>query len=399
MSRSIASLIAVAALAALPAAASAAPDALWSTAAIPPNSISDGPVELGVKFRTDAPVRRILGVRAYVTGPEPSSVTLWSGGQALVTKAFTPSSGTGWQDVLFDAPVAVTPGATYIASYHAVTGYAYEHQGLADARSTKHVTALASDVDFGLGQGNGVFCYGSAPCAPTDSFDASNYWVTPLWDGTAPELGPHADVTATATSAAGAPVAYDLPAATDNVDSAPQVRCSPGPGATFAPGATTVACVATDADGNQAMSTFAVNVAFAVSGFLAPVGTGKDATAIKAGSAVPLKWQVSDGAGGFIGDTRIVDLARSGVGTCTAAARAMIASRGGKSRRGRARSRALGALRPLADYTSARSAVRYDAAAEQYVYTWQSPKQPGACYRVVVAFTDGTAREAQFTLR
>ena len=57
-------------------------------------------------------------------------------------------------------------------------------------------------------------------------------------DTTAPTLDSHADVSATATSSAGAVVNYTTPSATDAVDSNPTVTCSPAPGATFPIGTT-----------------------------------------------------------------------------------------------------------------------------------------------------------------
>jgi HYR domain-containing protein len=83
--------------------------------------------------------------------------------------------------------------------------------------------------------------------------------TVPPADTTAPVIGAHADVFAT-TSGASAEVSYTLPAATDNVDGAVAVICSPVSGSTFALGTTTVNCSAQDAAGNTAHSSFAVVV-------------------------------------------------------------------------------------------------------------------------------------------
>jgi len=63
-----------------------------------------------------------------------------------------------------------------------------------------------------------------------------------------------------ATSAAGAPAAFTA-TATDQVDGAVPVACTPPSGSTFALGATTVNCSATDAAGNTAAGSFTVTVA------------------------------------------------------------------------------------------------------------------------------------------
>jgi hypothetical protein len=68
-----------------------------------------------------------------------------------------------------------------------------------------------------------------------------------------------AGVAVDATSAAGAAVSYTA-TATDNLDPAPKVSCTPASGATFAIGDTIVRCSATDAGGNSANGSFTVHV-------------------------------------------------------------------------------------------------------------------------------------------
>lgn len=79
-------------------------------------------------------------------------------------------------------------------------------------------------------------------------------------DTTAPSIGSHADVTADATSPAGATVSYAAPTATDVVDGPVPVQCAPASGATFAIGGTTVTCTATDAHANSSSASFTVHV-------------------------------------------------------------------------------------------------------------------------------------------
>jgi hypothetical protein len=78
-------------------------------------------------------------------------------------------------------------------------------------------------------------------------------------DRTAPEITVPGPLEATATSAEGATVRYDV-AATDNRDGALRARCAPRASSVFAIGRTTVSCVATDRAGNQATERFPVTV-------------------------------------------------------------------------------------------------------------------------------------------
>jgi len=84
--------------------------------------------ELGVKFTSDK-AGYVTGVRFYKgSGNTGTHVGhLWTaGGTLLASATFTGESGTGWQQATFSSPVAVSAGATYVASYSAPAGhYAY----------------------------------------------------------------------------------------------------------------------------------------------------------------------------------------------------------------------------------------------------------------------------------
>lgn len=80
-------------------------------------------------------------------------------------------------------------------------------------------------------------------------------------DRVAPVIAFHADVTAEATSAAGAIVSYTSPTTSDNVDSPGTADCTPASGSQFGLGETTINCTAIDVAGNVATpTTFAVHV-------------------------------------------------------------------------------------------------------------------------------------------
>jgi large repetitive protein len=78
-------------------------------------------------------------------------------------------------------------------------------------------------------------------------------------DTTPPVLTLPANITAEATSSAGAAVIYSA-SATDAVDGAVAITCSPASGSTFALGTTTVNCSAKDSKNNTATGSFSVTV-------------------------------------------------------------------------------------------------------------------------------------------
>ena len=117
----------------------------------------------GVQFQASSS-GLITGVRFYKEAHDTGAHTgsLWSStGTLLATGTFTNETATGWQELDFSSPVAVTAGTTYVASYFSSTGYpAYTAQGLASAVTNGPLTALA---------GGGVYAYGSSNTFPTST--------------------------------------------------------------------------------------------------------------------------------------------------------------------------------------------------------------------------------------
>ena len=90
-------------------------------------------------------------------------------GDLLASGTFSNETASGWQELDFSSPVAITAGTTYVVSYHTNTGhYAATTNGLSSAVTNGPLTALAS---------GGVYAYGSANAFPSNTFNASNYWV------------------------------------------------------------------------------------------------------------------------------------------------------------------------------------------------------------------------------
>jgi hypothetical protein len=107
------------------------------------------------------------------------------------------------------------------------------------------------------------FPLGDTPvdCSATDKAgnEATGRFTVTVKDTRPPEIPVLPDITAEATSPAGAQVRYPVPQATDLVDGPVPVRCTPGSGA-FPSGTTTVICEATDKAGNAATRSFKVTV-------------------------------------------------------------------------------------------------------------------------------------------
>jgi hypothetical protein len=151
---------------------------LFSANSSPTNvTINDSSsVELGVKFQTST-AGKIVGLRFY-KGPQnigTHTANLWlgSGGSPLATATFVNETASGWQQAYFSSPVTVTPGTTYVASYHTSGFYSADGSYFANALTSGALTAPASSASGG----NGVYTYGSSSSFPANTYNAGNYWV------------------------------------------------------------------------------------------------------------------------------------------------------------------------------------------------------------------------------
>jgi hypothetical protein len=94
-------------------------------------------------------------------------------GTLLATQTFTNESGSGWQQVTLDTPVAINPGIDYVVSYYSPSGF-YSASGGYFASSGVDSPPLHAPPTTATP--NGVYDYG-AERLPTLSFNGSNYWV------------------------------------------------------------------------------------------------------------------------------------------------------------------------------------------------------------------------------
>ena len=154
-----------------------------------------GAVELGVQFSSDV-AGQVSGVRFYKglanTGTHTGS--LWTtDGRRLASATFTSESASGWQTMKFAAPVSVTAGTPYIASYYAPRGRYAAAVNYFGRRDSGTLHATGSKYRYGGGY-------------PTSTYQGTNYYVDVAFSAGTPLPPP----TPTPT-----PVSTDFPGATN----------------------------------------------------------------------------------------------------------------------------------------------------------------------------------------
>ncbi len=171
--------------AAVQAQAPACPCTLFAPSDAPlGDATQDQPLEVGVKLQSDED-GFITALRFY---KQPNNTGrhvghLWSAsGQLLAEAEFTGETASGWQEAPLAAPVAITSNTTYVASYHSANGYFAFSPGALNLGI--HRAPLHAPADSQVG-GNGVYKYG-ASAFPTDSWNATSYWVDAVFTNAPP---------------------------------------------------------------------------------------------------------------------------------------------------------------------------------------------------------------------
>ena len=269
-----------------------AAQSLWSPSDVPAR-ITDsdtGAVELGVRFRSAVP-GTVTGIRFY-KGPRNLGThtgSLWTaGGTRLATGTFVNESPSGWQTLLFAAPVVIAANTTYVASYRAPNGqYSVSNGYFATARSNGVLTAPASGT-----RGNGVYRYGASGF-PSQSYQASNYWVDVIFEPSGTDnVAPSAPGGLAGSAVSPSEVSLRWSAASDNLGVAGYgvyrdgVLVATAAGTSFTVGGLTAgasyafAVDAVDAAGNRSVKSGSVTVATpsttAGGATVATVGTNRD---------------------------------------------------------------------------------------------------------------------------
>jgi hypothetical protein len=162
----------------------------------------------GGEFRSDVS-GYITGVRFYkAAGNTGTHVgNLWSStGTKLATATFTGETASGWQQVNFPSPVAITANTLYIASYFCPVGF-YNI-------SVNYFTGTGVDTPplhllrSGVSGPNGVFAYNSTSAFPNQSYADSNYWVDVVFSAVPPALQTIAVTPSTPSIGVGATQAF-----------------------------------------------------------------------------------------------------------------------------------------------------------------------------------------------
>jgi len=149
------------------------PVSLFNPSDMPFILTTDDPnaVEIGVQFQTSV-AGTVSAIRFYKspynTGTHVAS--LWNASGTLLARAtFTNETGDSWQQVNFASAVALTPGVTYVASYHTTVGQY--------SSDSEYFTSPVSNGPLTAPVNAGVYGYGSGSTFPTNTFNAENYWV------------------------------------------------------------------------------------------------------------------------------------------------------------------------------------------------------------------------------
>jgi hypothetical protein len=134
------------------------------------------PVEVGLKFRSDV-TGTVIGVRFYKASSDSTTHTgsLWSAtGTLLATGTFTGGTASGWQQLTFTTPAAITANTTYVVSNHSAGSYwASSNYFQATGFDNAPLHALKDGVDGP----DGVYIYGPGGVFPNQGFQSTNYWV------------------------------------------------------------------------------------------------------------------------------------------------------------------------------------------------------------------------------
>jgi hypothetical protein len=138
-------------------------------------------VNVGVKFTADVS-GSVTGLRFYRSTANTGTHVgaLWTAaGTLLAQVTYSGESASGWQTATLSSAVPITAGTRYVASYLAPNGhYAVTGAQFGSAFDNPPLHGVADVISA-----NGVYTYGPTLTFPSNSFNASNYWVDVLFGG------------------------------------------------------------------------------------------------------------------------------------------------------------------------------------------------------------------------
>jgi hypothetical protein len=138
----------------------------------------------------------------------------------------------------------------------------------------------------------------------------------------------------------------------------------------------TITASVSDKAGNEATATSSYTVlAWTLNGFYQPVDMNGVFNTVKAGSTVPLKFNV------FAGPTEITDPSKMSF-----SAKSIVCSTSAP-------------VDEIELLSTGGTSLRYDVTGRQFIQNWQTPRLPGTCYQVTMTAQDGSKLQAQFKLK
>ena len=282
-----------------------------------PGTVDSGPdsaVELGVKFRSDT-AGYITGIRFYKASTNTGTHVgnLWtSTGTRMATATFANETASGWQQVNFSTPVAITANTVYVASYHTNTG----HYSV----DTNYFTGKGMDspplhaLANGVSGVNGVYVYGSGSNFPSSGWNNTNYWVDVVLSATPPPavtlssiavapvnqtitIGATQQFTATGTYSDGSTQSLTSQAAWSSTSTGVAGISSGGLATAVAVGSTTISATLSGVTGSTSLTVQAAPLSITTSSL--PGGTlnaSYTATLTASGGTLPYTWAIVSGS-------------------------------------------------------------------------------------------------------
>ena len=181
------------------AGTSGCPCSMWTSATTPANFDTSNVADtLGVRFTT-ASNGSIGAIRIYrPAGNNATQVKLWTATGTLLGTATIAGSGTGWVTGTFTTPINVTAATTYVATYYTSTGHAAYNAMFFNSPITNGPITMPATT---TADGNGLYL-DNADAFPTDTWNANNYWIDPVFTPTNPSSGCPCTMWTTATTPA-----------------------------------------------------------------------------------------------------------------------------------------------------------------------------------------------------